>query len=131
MTRAAQDRAGGRAGDEQQACDEQGPSDDRGARLADQGCQRASDRHPDPAARVLAEQRHQAEKGHPHTEPERAHVQQVAACEQEPAEADERDRQDVRGAAHDVREHVCEPGPDSSAVEAEIEDGCEDEPECE
>ena len=56
---------------------------------ADERGERAADRHPDPAARVLAEQRHEAEEAHPHAEPERAHVEEVAAREQEPAERDE------------------------------------------
>ena len=77
----------------------------------------------------LPSKRHEAEEADPHAEPERTDVEQVAACEQQSSERDERDRQDVGGASDDVREHSGEPRADGAAVEAEIEDRCEDEPE--
>ena len=67
----------------------------------DQRGERAADGHPDPAAGVLAEQRHQTEEADPDTEPERAYVEEVAAREQQPTERDERDREDVGGPADD------------------------------
>ena len=63
----------------------------------------------------------------PDAEAERPHIQKVAAGEQEPAEADERDRQHVRGGPDDVVQHVGKPRADCAAVEAQVEDGREDE----
>ena len=129
MPRPTQDRTRRGARHEQEARDEQGAADDRRARLPDERCERAADGHADPAARVLAEERHEAEEAHPHPQPERAHVEKVAAREQESAERDARDRQHVGGVADDLREDVREPGADGAAVEAEVEDGREDESE--
>ena len=85
------------------------PSDDRRTGLPDERGQRAADREADEAARVLAEERHQAEEAHSHAETERPHLQEVAASEQEPAQRDERDGQHVRGVADDLRQHAGEP----------------------
>ncbi len=128
---AAENRAGRGARHEQKAAEEHGTADDRGARLADQRGERAADRHPDEAAGVLAEQRHEPEEAHPHPEPERTDVEEVAPREQQSAQAEECDGQDVRGVSDDLRQHVGEPRADGAAVEPEIEDGREDETECE
>ena len=79
-------------------------ADDRRAGVADQGGERAADREPDEAARVLAEQRHEAQEAHAHAEPERPDVEEVAPREQEAAEGDERHGQHVGGVADDIRE---------------------------
>ena len=126
---AAQDRARRCSADEQEARQQKRAADDRGARVADERGERAADREPDEAARVLAQQGHEAEEPDPHAEPEGTDVEQVAAREQQPSERDQRDRQDVGGASHDVREHSGEPGADGATVEAEIQDRREDEPE--
>ncbi len=44
-------------------------------------------------------------------------------------EGDERDREHVGGIADDARQSVGEPGADGAAVEPEVEDRGEDEPE--
>ena len=69
------------------------------------------------------------EEPHPHAEPERPDVEEVAAREQEAAERDERDREHVGGVADDVRQHIREPRADRAPVEAEVEDRGEDEAE--
>ncbi len=81
MTRATKDCAGRRAGHEQEAPEEQRASDDRCPRLADERGERAADRHADPAAAVLAEQRHQPEEADADAEAERPHFEQVATRE--------------------------------------------------
>ena len=131
VTRATENRARRGACHEKETAEEHGAADDRGARLADQRGERAADRHPDEAAGVLAEQRHEPEEAHPHPEPERTDVEQVASREQQAAKAEECDRQDVGSVSDDLREHVGEPRADGAAVEPEIEDGREDETECE
>ena len=94
----AQDRAGRCAAYEQRAGDEQRTADDRGTRVADQTGKSPAERKADPAAAVLPEQRHETEKADADSEPERAHIEEIAAREHEPADREERQRQDV-GAA--------------------------------
>src|SRR5262249_20734821 len=118
-----------RARDEKEARDEQRAAHDRRTRLADERSERSTDCEPDEPAGVLAEEGHESEKAHPHPEPERPDVEQVAPREQEDAESDERDRQDVGGVPDDLREDARKPRPDGPAVEAEVEDRREDESE--
>jgi hypothetical protein len=130
VTGPAQDRAGRGARDEEQAGDEQSAADDRRARLSDERREGAADREAEEAAGVLAEKRHETEEAHAHAEAKRTDLEEVAACEQEPAERNERDRQHVRRFSADVREDTREPRADGAAVEAEVEDRGEHEPEC-
>ena len=69
------------------------------------------------------------EEAHPHPEPERPHVQQVAAREQSPPSARSASGSTYAASPDDLLERVGEPGADGAAVEAEVEDGREDEPE--
>ena len=126
---AAEDRAGGGAAHEQRAADEEGAADDRRAGVADETGERPAEREPEEASAVAAEQRHEPEEPDAEPEPERADVEEVAAREHEPADADQRERQHVRGAAEDRLEHVREPRAHRAAVEAEVEDRGEDETE--
>ncbi len=126
---APEDRAGRGARHEQESAEQKCPTDDRRAGRPDERRERSADRHPDPASRVFAEQRHEAEEAHPHAEPERADLEQLAACEQQPSEGDEREREHVRGVAHHIRQDVGEPRANGATVEAEVEDRREDEPE--
>ena len=109
VTRATQDRSRGSARHEQETADKQSAADDRRTGLPDERGERAADREADEAARVLAEERHQAEEAHSHAETERPHLEEVAAGEQQPAQRDERDGQHVRGVADDLRQHAGEP----------------------
>ncbi len=129
MTRAAEDRPGRGAGDQQQACDEQRAADDGRSRLADERRDRAADREADEAARVLAEKRHEAEKAHTDAEAKRANFEEVAPREQQAAERDESDRKDIGRIADHLGECARQPRPDGTAVEAQVEDGGEHEPE--
>jgi hypothetical protein len=106
---AAEDRPGRGTRDEEQPRNEERAADDRGAGRADQRRERPTDRHSDPASGVLSEERHQPQEAHPPAEPERADVEELAACEKQDAERDERHREHVGGVADDVRQYAGEP----------------------
>ncbi len=91
----------------------------------------AADRHPEPAARILAEKCHEAEEAHAHAEAEWTHLEEVAAREQKPPEAEQRDWEHIGGVPDHLGERACKPRTDCAPVEAEIEDRAEDEAECE
>ena len=125
----AEDGAGRGAAHEQRAADEDGAADDRRPGLADEGGERAAESKPDDAARVAAEQDHEAEERHAEPEAERADVEQVAPRELEPADDEQRERERVCRPAEHGAQQVREPRAHGAAVEAEVEDGREDEPE--
>jgi hypothetical protein len=129
VTRAAEDRPGRGAAHEEEPGEKQGASDDGRSRVSDERCERAADREAYEATRVLAQEGHEPEDSHPHSEPERTDVEQVASCKQQPSEHDERDRKDVGRVPDDVRQHAREPRADGAPVETDVEDRGEDEPE--
>ncbi len=129
VTGASKNRAGRRAADEERAADQERAADDGGARLSDERCERPAEREPEEAARVLAEDGHEAEEADPHPEPERPDVEQVAPREHEAAQGEQRQRKHVRGVPEERVERVGQPGAHGAAVEADVEDRGEDEPE--
>ena len=119
----AQDRAQARAGEEQQAGQRQQDAEDRRAGRAEAERDQIFEAAAEGAAVAGAERQHQADDREREAEAERANVDERAARDDQHAERDEDERRQVGGVADALLDQMA----DRAAVEAEPEDGGEED----
>ena len=129
MARAADERAGGGARDEQHAGEHERDADDDRARAAENPGEPSAERLADGAAVVLAEGDQQADGADHEPRPEGAQVDELAADEHQPADRDQRERDERRRGSERRLEPVGETRADRPAVPAEPDERREHEPE--
>ncbi len=127
--RAAQDRAGRGAGEEQRAGDERRHADDERAGRAEELREAAAEQAADRAAVIRAEGDQQAGDREHEPGAERPHLDERAAKEHERADDRQRDRHGVRGAADDIPERRLDLLADDAALPAHQEQRGQEEPE--
>src|SRR5581483_2336403 len=122
---AADERAERGAGQEEDAGDRQQDAEDRAAGMADAEADDALEPGPEQPSVRAPEREQQPEQPDREPEPERAHVDELAAGDYEGADRDERERQHVRGPADRGGGGVA----DGAAREPEPEDAGEEDAE--
>ena len=122
VTRAANQRAGRSAGQQEPSDHEREDADDRRPRLADEHPEDSLQPAPDRATVIRAQRGEQAEARHRQTGAEGVHVDERAARHHQGADDGERDGCDVRGCSDRRREAVGDPAADHASAPPEVQD---------